>query len=46
MDFVNIDMVKEVFHNSVSHRLIMRDPDMAPKPVIDSILNTVAVEPR
>jgi MoxR-like ATPase len=46
MDFVNIDMIKEVFHNSVSHRLIMRDPDMAPKPVVDSILNTVPVEPR
>jgi MoxR-like ATPase len=46
MDFVNIDMVKEVFHNAVSHRLIMRDPDMAPNSVIDSILDTVPVEPR
>ncbi|MBN1686204.1 MAG: MoxR family ATPase [Spirochaetales bacterium] len=46
MDFVNIDMVKEVFHNAVSHRLIMKDPDMAPQSVIDSILETVPVEPR
>ena len=46
MDFVNIDMVKEVFHNAVSHRLIMRDPDMPPNSVIDSILDTVPVEPR
>lgn len=46
MDFVNIDMVKEVFYNAVSHRLIMRDPDMPPNSVIDSILDTVPVEPR
>ena len=46
MDFVNVDMVKEVFHNTVSHRLIMRDPDMPPKSVIDSILDTVPVEPK
>ena len=45
-DFATIDMVKEVFHNAVSHRLIMRDPDMAPDEVIDSILSTVPVEPR
>lgn len=45
-DFATIDMVKEVFHNAVSHRLIMRDPDMAPNAVIDSILDTVPVEPR
>ncbi len=44
IDFVNVDMVKEVFHNAVSHRLIMRDPDMSPKSVIDSILDTVPVE--
>ncbi len=46
LDFVTIDMVKEVFHNAVSHRLIMRDPDMTPNSVIDSILSTVPVEPR
>jgi MoxR-like ATPase len=46
IDFVTIDMVKEVFYNAVSHRLIMRDPDLAPNGVIDSILNTVPVEPR
>ena len=46
MDFVNVDMVKEVFHNAVSHRLLMRDPDMAPKSVVDSVLDAVPVEPR
>lgn len=43
-DFVTVDMVKEVFHNAVSHRLIMRDPDMAPKEVIDDILSSVPVD--
>ena len=43
-DFVTVDMVKEVFHNAVSHRLIMRDPDMAPKQVIDDILSSVPVD--
>ena len=46
IDFVNVDMVKEVFHNAVSHRLIMRDPETPPQSVIDSILDTVPVEPR
>jgi MoxR-like ATPase len=46
IDFVNVDMVKEVFHNAVSHRLIMRDPDMQPESVIESILDTVPVEPK
>ena len=45
-DYVNIDMVKEVFHAAVSHRLIMRDPDLPPGSVIDAILDTVPVEPR
>ena len=46
IDFVNVDMVKEVFHNAVSHRLIMRDPETPPKSVVDSILDTVPVEPK
>lgn len=43
-DFVTVDMVKEVFHTAVAHRLIMRDPDMSPGDVISSILDSVPVE--
>ncbi|MBT3274673.1 MAG: MoxR family ATPase, partial [Spirochaetales bacterium] len=46
IDFVTIDMVKEVFASAVAHRLIMRDPDMSPSSVIESILDTVPVEPK
>lgn len=45
-DYVTVDMVKEVFHTAVAHRLIMRDPDMSPREVLDSILSTVPVEKR
>ena len=43
-DYVTIDMVKEVFHVAVAHRLIMRDPDMDPNTIITSIMNSVPVE--
>jgi MoxR-like ATPase len=45
-DFVTIDMVKEVFHSAVSHRLILRDPDMSANEIIDSVLSSVPVEQR
>ena len=45
-DYVTIDMVKEVFHTAVSHRLIMRDPDMPAGEVIDTVLRTIPVEQK
>ena len=46
VDYVTIDMVKEVFFASVAHRLVMRDPDMAPHAVIENILASVPVDSR
>ncbi len=45
-DYVTVDLVKEVFHNAVTHRLIMRDPEMPAEDVIDSVLKNVPVEPK
>jgi len=44
LDFVTIDMVKEVFHHAVSHRLILRDPDLSADEVINAVLSSVPVE--
>ncbi len=46
VDYVPIDMVKEVFHVAVSHRLILRDPDMSANEIIDSVLSSVPVEQK
>ena len=44
LDYVTIDMVKEVFHHAVSHRLILRDPDLSADEIIDTVLQSVPVE--
>jgi hypothetical protein len=36
--------VKEVFHHAVSHRLILRDPDLSADEVINAVLSSVPVE--
>lgn len=46
LDFVPIEMVKEVFHHAVSHRLMLRDPDMSANEIIDTVLSSVPVEAR
>jgi MoxR-like ATPase len=46
IDYVTVDMVKEVFHTAVDHRLILRDPDMSANEIIDSVLSSVPVEKK
>ena len=46
IEYVTVDMVKEVFYNAVAHRLILRDPDMSAHEIIDSVLASVPVEKK
>ena len=46
MEYVPVDMVKEVFHHAVSHRLVLRDPDMSAHEIIDTVLSNVPIERR
>jgi MoxR-like ATPase len=43
MDYVSVDLVKEIFIPAMAHRIITRDPSIPPEPPLESILNTVPV---
>ena len=42
-DYVNIDLVKEIFLPAVSHRLVMQDASQSSVPLLEEILKTVPV---
>ena len=42
-DYVNIDLVKEIFLPAVSHRLVMQDASQPAAPLLEEILKTVPV---
>jgi len=46
MDYVPIDIIKEIFIHAMAHRIITRDPSIPPEAPLQSILNTVPVEPK
>jgi MoxR-like ATPase len=43
-NFVTIDLVKEIFHVSVTHRMILKDPSQEGWKVLEEILNSVPVD--
>jgi MoxR-like ATPase len=46
MDYVPVDIIKEIFIHSMAHRIITRDPSIPPEAPLESILNKVPVEPK
>jgi MoxR-like ATPase len=46
LDYVPIDLIKETFILAMAHRIITRDPSIAPEAPLESILNSVPVEPK
>jgi MoxR-like ATPase len=46
MDYVSLDLVKEIFLPTVAHRLVMKDPEQPADELLKNILETVPVEPR
>lgn len=46
MDYVTVDLIKEIFAPAVSHRLTMQDAAKRPETVLAEILDTVPAEPR
>jgi len=46
MDYVSVDLIKEIFIHAMAHRIITRDPSIPPQAPLESILNSVPVEPR
>ncbi len=44
MDYVSIDIVKEIFIHAMAHRIITRDPSIPPEAPLENILNSVPVE--
>ena len=46
MDYVPVDLIKEIFIHAMAHRIITRDPSIPPEAPLESILNSVPVEPK
>ena len=46
MDFVSVDIIKEIFIHAMAHRIITRDPSIPPEAPLQNILNSVPVEPK
>jgi len=46
IDYVPVDLIKEIFIHSMAHRIITRDPSIPPETPLQSILNSVPVEPK
>jgi len=46
MDYVGIDIIKEIFIHAMAHRIITRDPSIPPETPLQNILNSVPVEPK
>lgn len=44
MDYVSIDLIKEIFIYAMAHRIITRDPSIPPEIPLKDILNSVPVE--
>jgi MoxR-like ATPase len=44
MDYVPVDLIKEIFIHAMAHRIITRDPSIPPEAPLESILNSVPVE--
>jgi len=45
MDYVSVDIIKEIFIHAMAHRIITRDPSIPPEAPLESILKSVPVEP-
>ncbi|MCL2196229.1 MAG: MoxR family ATPase [Treponema sp.] len=45
MDYVSVDIIKEIFIHAMAHRIITRDPSIPPEAPLKSILKSVPVEP-
>jgi len=46
MDYVPVDIIKEIFIHAMAHRIITRDPSIPPEAPLQSILNSVPVESK
>jgi len=46
MDYVPVDIIKEIFIHAMAHRIITRDPSIPPEAPLTSILKSVPVEPK
>jgi len=46
MDYVPIDIIKEIFIYAMAHRIITRDPSIPPETPLTNILNSVPVETK
>jgi MoxR-like ATPase len=46
MDYVPVDIIKEIFIHAMAHRIITRDPSIPPETPLQSILSSVPVEPK
>nr|AGS53741.1 putative methanol dehydrogenase transcriptional regulatory protein MoxR3 [uncultured bacterium contig00076] len=46
MDYVTVDLVKEIFIHAMAHRIVTRDPSIPPETPLENILKTVPVEPK
>jgi MoxR-like ATPase len=43
-DYVDLDLVKEIFIPAVAHRLVMKDPEQSSNSILEEILRSVPVE--
>ena len=46
LDYVPLDFVKETFIPAMAHRIITRDPSIAPETILQNILDTVPVDEK
>jgi len=46
MDYVTVDIIKEIYIHAMAHRIITRDPSIPPETPLLNILNSVPVEPK
>ena len=46
MDYVPVDIIKEIFIHAMAHRIITRDPSIPPEAPLTSILNSVPVDQK
>jgi len=46
LDYVSIDLIKEIYIHAMAHRIVTRDPSIPPEAPLLNILNSVPVEPK
>ncbi|MCL2277494.1 MAG: MoxR family ATPase [Treponema sp.] len=46
MDYVPVDIIKEIFISAMAHRIITRDPSIPPEAPLQNILNSAPVESK